>query len=172
METTRLQGDFDGPGVEADVGSAGTGHLGAAHTGGHDKPDQRAPVVAEVERLVDEAGGFGRAGRVGLRRLLFGAFGYLGRVGVDPAPTDRRIHDATDGEVNLPDGGSGHWVPTVWGAARLRRSRGRRTLVFDESLPVAADSATAKFGVERLQVAGAEFAEGGTAECRFDNSVM
>lgn len=51
--------DLDDSFVEVDAGAAEGAGFAAADAGGHDEPDEGAPVFVEREGLLDEAGGFG-----------------------------------------------------------------------------------------------------------------
>jgi len=80
--------DFDYAFVEVDVGPAEGAGFSSAHAGGHDEPDEGAPLVVNGECRVGQAGGFGRGGWVGLGRALFRALGDFRGVGGQVFPAD------------------------------------------------------------------------------------
>ena len=56
-----------------------------AHTGHHDQPDQRTPVVVLLARCGDDPCGLGHARWLRLGRALLGLLGVVGRVDADPS---------------------------------------------------------------------------------------
>jgi hypothetical protein len=146
------------------TGPAQASYFGAANTGGHDQPNERSPVLAQLESAIDQARGVGRRRWVRLGLLLLGTLRDFGGVCVDPLPADGGVKRAADDGVNLADGRGGHRLAFVGLAVSFHAVVFVIGGVLNEGAAVAPGATAAQQCVKRFEIASAQLVHGGAAK--------